>query len=103
MIAAVFDCTVYVQAALSRKGPAFACLSLVEAQHVTLYLSPDILDEVKRTLARPSLRRKYAKLTDENVAAFLENVEAITVITENPPPVFSLPRDPTDEPYVNLA
>ena len=103
MIAAVFDCTVYVQAALSRKGPAFACLSLVEAEHVTLYLSPEVFDEVKRTLAQPALRRRYARLTDENVALFLEHVEAITVITENPPSVFSLPRDPTDELYVNLA
>jgi len=47
MIAAVFDCTVFVQAALSRKGPAYACLSLVEAEHVTLYVSSDILDEVR--------------------------------------------------------
>lgn len=104
MIVAVFDCSVYVQAALSRKGPAFACLSLAEADHVVLYLSPEILDEVKRTLAQPVLRRKYSKLTDESVARFLDGIETITVMTTaNPSPVFSLPRDPTDEVYVNLA
>jgi len=35
MIAAVFDCVVFVHAVLSRKGPAFACLQLAEAEHVT--------------------------------------------------------------------
>jgi putative PIN family toxin of toxin-antitoxin system len=75
----------------------------VEAEHVTLYVCPEILDEVTRTLAQPALRRKYAKLTAETVTAFLADVEEITVITENPPSAFSLPRDPADEPYVNLA
>jgi predicted nucleic acid-binding protein len=59
MIAAVFDCVVYVQALLSRKGPAFACLSLAEAEHVTLYVSTEILDEIERALSHERLRRKY--------------------------------------------
>jgi hypothetical protein len=36
MIAAVFDCMVFLQAATNDQGPAFACLSLVEAGGVTL-------------------------------------------------------------------
>ena len=103
MIAAVFDCVVYVQAVLSSRGPAFACLSLAEEEHITLYVSPEILDEVKRSLASSSLRRKYSKITDESVETFLERVVAGASLTQNPPPVFSLRRDPKDEPYVNLA
>jgi putative PIN family toxin of toxin-antitoxin system len=103
MIAAVFDCVVHVQAALSRKGPAFACLQLAEAEFITLYLSPDILDEVGRALGYPALRQKYPKITDETVSHFLEHLEKISVITENPPAAFPLRRDPKDEPYVNLA
>jgi putative PIN family toxin of toxin-antitoxin system len=103
MISAVFDCVVYVQAALSRTGPAFACLSLAEAELVALYLSPEILNEVRRTLDQPTLRRKYKQLTDERVSRFLEYLETIAVITQDPPPIFSLRRDPKDEPYVNLA
>jgi hypothetical protein len=41
MIAAVFDCMVFLQAATSEQGPAFACLELVEANEVTLYLSSE--------------------------------------------------------------
>lgn len=102
-IPAVFDGVVYVQAVLSRRGPAFACLQLAEAEYVTLYLSADILDEIKRALGYPALRRRYPSITDETVSQFLEHLEKISVITPNPPAVFSLPRDPKDEPYVNLA
>jgi predicted nucleic acid-binding protein len=37
------------------------------------------------------------------VAQFFEYLEKIAVICENPPPIFSLRRDPKDEAYVNLA
>jgi putative PIN family toxin of toxin-antitoxin system len=103
MIAAVFDCVVYIQAVLSSRGPAFACLALAEEEHVSLYISPDILDEVKRSLASPSLRRKYSAITDESVETFLARVVAAATLTQNPPAIFSLRRDPKDEPYLNLA
>lgn len=103
MIAAVFDCMVYVQAALGSKGPAFACLSLAEQNRITLHLSPAILEEVKRTLDRPSLRRRYSKLTDERVERFLERIVIAGKPSDDPPHVFSLPRDPKDEPYLDLA
>jgi putative PIN family toxin of toxin-antitoxin system len=103
MIAAVFDCSVYVQAVLSRKGPAFACLQLAEAEHVTLYLSREILDEINRALGYPNLRRKFPTITDERVSQFLEHLEKISVIAQKPTEVFTLRRDPKDEPYVNLA
>ena len=47
MTAAVFDCMVFLQAATNDRGPAFACLSLVEAGHVALHVSPPILAEVR--------------------------------------------------------
>ena len=103
MISAVFDCVVYLQAVLSSKGPAFACLSLAEEEHVTLYFSPDILEEVKRSLGRPLLRNKYSQLTDASVTTFLERVVKLGTLTQNPPALFSLKRDQKDEPYLNLA
>lgn len=103
MIAAVFDCVIYVQAFLSRNGPAFACLQLAEAEFVRLYLSPIILDEIQRTLAKAALRNRFKHITDESVAGFLVLVEKFSVITPDPPAMFLLRRDPKDEPYVNLA
>ena len=103
MISAVFDCVVYVQAVLSSKGPAFACLSLAEEKHISLHFSPDILDELKRSLNSASLRKKAKRLTDKRVETFLERVVNAGTLAPNPPPAFSLKRDPKDEPYLNLA
>jgi putative PIN family toxin of toxin-antitoxin system len=103
MIAAVYDCVIYVQAALSRKGPAFACLSLAEAEHVRLCISPNILEEVKRTLDQPALRKRYVKITDESVAEFLDYLESISTISQDAPTLFVSSRDPKDERYINLA
>ena len=103
MIAAVFDCVVYVQAVLSSKGPAFACLSLADEKHINLYFSSDILDELKRSLHSPSLRKQSKRLTDGRVETFLERVVNAGTLAPNPPRVFSLKRDPNDEPYLNLA
>ena len=103
MVTTVFDCVVYVQAVLSNKGPAFACLSLAEAKHVSLHFSPDILDELQRSLNTPSLRKKAKRLTDERVKMFLKRVVNAGTLAPNPPAVYSLKRDPKDEPYLNLA
>ena len=56
MNAAVLDCMVYLQAATNDRGPAFACLALVETGEVTLYVSAAILAEVRDVLTRPKIR-----------------------------------------------
>lgn len=103
MIDAVFDCVVYVQAVLSNKGPAFACLSLAEQKQVQLHFSPDILDELQRCLSSRTLRKRANVLTDDRVQLFLERVVNAGTLSPNPPAAFSLKRDPKDEPYLNLA
>jgi predicted nucleic acid-binding protein len=57
-VRAVFDCMLFLQAATNEAGPAFACFQLVEAGEVSLYVSPEILAEVRDVLNRPSIRRK---------------------------------------------
>jgi predicted nucleic acid-binding protein len=51
---AVFDCMIFLQAAVTDRGPAFACFELVEAGEVTLYVSPLILSEVRDVLESAS-------------------------------------------------
>jgi putative PIN family toxin of toxin-antitoxin system len=99
----VFDCTVYVQAALSPRGPAFAALDLLERATFTLYISADVLAEVRDVLTRSKLRHKK-RMTEERVNAFLTRLEAkATFILGDIPRHFTYPRDPDDEPYINLA
>ncbi len=100
---AVFDCVIFLQAAISEASPAFACFRLVEEGRVVLCLSPDFLTEVREVLARPRLRAKFRRLTLERIDAFLANIQAKAVMADEVPRVISHPRDPDDEPYLNLA
>lgn len=103
MISAVFDGMVFLQAAGSRKGPAAACLALVEQQLVKLFVSGEILEEVRDILHRPGVRKGFPTLTDEIVDEFLDHVVDLAHAIEQVPVVFRLVRDPDDECYLNLA
>ncbi len=100
---AVFDCMIFVQAVLSESGPAFRCLSLVEQKRLRLILSPAIILELEDVLARPPLRSRFPILTDARVDTFIAKFNSIGVIVPDAPKIFTLPRDPDDEVYINLA
>ena len=99
----VFDCMVFLQGAACAEGPAAACLRLAETGHVELYLSAEVLNEVRDVLTRPKVRRKFPALTDETVTAFLTRVSRFARMIAEVPRVVSLPRDTKDEKYLDLA
>jgi putative PIN family toxin of toxin-antitoxin system len=99
----VFDCNVYLQAAVRQGGPAYACVEMAESGIFTLLVSAEVLSEVANVLSRPSVRQKFTALTDDNVHAYLRNVYAVAQLVHNIPTEFAFPRDPKDEPYINLA
>lgn len=67
MITAVFDCMVFLQAATNAQGSAYACLSLVEAGHVSLNASSPIIEEIRDVLTRPEIQARFPSLTIERV------------------------------------
>ena len=93
---------IYVQGAARTKNPANACFALVEKGFVRLYVSVETLAEVKDVLSRPPLRERFV-LTDEMVEAFLADIKNKAETVKNVPSVFTYPRDPKDEKYINLA
>jgi putative PIN family toxin of toxin-antitoxin system len=99
----VFDCSLFLQAATSERGPSFKCFQLVEQGHWTLLLSPRILAEIRDVLSRPILKARIPVLTDERVESFLRKFTTVAVVVPNPPSAFVLPRDRDDEPYTDLA
>jgi len=99
----VFDCMVFLQAAVSRRGPAFALLALVEAGGLELLVSAAILTELREVLLRPVVQKKFPLLTLAFVDAFLGQITRIGTMVEEIPREFRLDRDPDDEAYVNLA
>lgn len=100
---AVFDCMVYLQAAARPDGPARACLGLVQTGRAALAISPAIRAEVEDVLSRPKIRQKFKSLTPEAVAVFLDDLDRLATMIEQVESVTTLPRDPKDEPYLNLA
>src|SRR2546429_197606 len=100
---AVFDCMVFLQAVANPNGPAFKCVQLVESQQVTLVICLAILIELHDVLNRPQLRMKFKHLTADRVEQFIERVVAFSTTLPDSKRHVSLPRDPADEPYLNLA
>jgi putative PIN family toxin of toxin-antitoxin system len=102
-IRAVFDCMIFLQGAARRESAAGACLLLVELDAVGLYVSQEIMAEVRDVLARPRVRQRFPALTDQIAGRFLAALEERAVAVSEVPRVFQFDRDPKDEPYLNLA
>ncbi len=103
LVAAVFDCNVYLQAAAREKSVAAACLRLVEQGLVRLYVSDEVLAEVEDVLYRPEIITHFIALTDEVIEAFVLRLQKNAQMLRLVPGQFSYSRDPDDEPYINLA
>jgi putative PIN family toxin of toxin-antitoxin system len=103
VVGAVFDCNVLLLAAAREKSVASECLRLVENGLVQLYLSEDILIELEDVLTRPEIKKYFKTLTDEIVFAFLLKLRKTSSLISKIPKKFRYPRDPDDEPFINLA
>jgi predicted nucleic acid-binding protein len=89
-IRAVLDCMVFLQGAARRESASGACLLLVESDAIELYVSDEIMAEVRDVLARPRVRRKFPALTDEMVDRFIAKIEKRAVLISDVPRVFSI-------------
>jgi len=99
----VFDTMIFYQATAQTTGPAATLFRYLQDGRFTLFVSDETLDEVKDVLSRPKLRAKNPRITDEAVQATLKLVDQLAQRVTGIRGVFSLPRDPKDEPYLNLA
>lgn len=100
---AVFDTGIVLQAALNPAGPAGDALDQFDQGRVVLYVSPRLRSEWEDVLMRPSLRARNPRLTDAQVWAALQRLDERAVMVPNPPTYLVYPRDPNDEPVINLA
>ncbi len=98
----IFDCNIVWQAFFFAHGVAGKCKKLVDEGRITLVLSAVVLDEMREVMTRPEMLERYGA-TSEMVDAYLQNLKQISIALRSVPKVFSYPRDPDDEPYINLA
>ncbi len=99
----VFDCMVYLQATVNESGPAAALLRLVDNDEIALFVSHEVLAEVREVLARPKIRQRNPAITDERVDALLSRVADKATFLDDVRQHFTYARDPKDEKYLNLA
>ena len=99
----VVDCMVFVQAAANEKSPAARILDLLDEGKIVLYVSKLILAEARYVLNRSDVRARLHKLTDVAVEALFERLDQHATLIRQVPKRFVYPRDPKDEPYINLA
>jgi putative PIN family toxin of toxin-antitoxin system len=99
----VFDCNVFLQGVIKEKGPAVDCLELFERDEIELFISDEVLNEVRDVLSRPMLQKKFPLLTDERADRLVETLLRQATLIDPVPHKFSYSRDPRDEPYINLA
>ena len=102
-IRAVFDCNTLVQAIAFPDGPAAACLELVRAGILELFVSKSTLAELRRVLGYAPIREVAPHLTESRVEEFLAWLVFRGTFVRRVPRAFEYPRDPDDEPYIDLA
>jgi uncharacterized protein len=99
----VFDCMIYLQATISKSGPAAKLLRLVDSNALSLFVSTEILAEVHDVLSRPKIRERNPQLTEERVTAFIMRISDRATVIDDISSRFEYARDPKDEKYINLA
>jgi uncharacterized protein len=102
-IKVVVDCMIFLQATANEDSPAAAALDLVDAGEIKLYVSEPILEEVRKVLNRDEVRAALPQITDVRVEALFRRLDNKATTVRHVPTVFAFPRDPADEPYLNLA
>lgn len=102
-IRAVYDCVVFLQGAGKRTNAARKCLELVDAGVVQLCLSAAVIAEIDDVLHRPELLRKFTLLASGDSQTLLRTARSKSLLMTDVPKAFTLPRDPDDEPYIDLA
>lgn len=100
---AVLDTVVFVQALISGRGPAAACVERLREGRFVLLLSEATRAEARDVPLRPELCTRFKQLTPERVEAFFDEIDALAVLVPRPAHVFDLPRDVKDEPLIDLA
>jgi putative PIN family toxin of toxin-antitoxin system len=99
----VFDCVVFLQGLIKESGPAVTCIERFEQGRISLAISPKVLSELHDVLSRSSLRQSFPLLSDEKAERLIELLLLKGRLFRNVPRRFELPRDPDDEPNLNLA
>lgn len=99
----VFDCNTLIQAIAFDGGPSAACFRLAESGVFELFVSKSTVAELRRVLGCEEVLSISPNMTSTRISAFMERLLFRTTLVRRVNRTLQLPRDPDDEPYINLA
>lgn len=103
MIRAVLDANVFVSALIRPEGPPGKIfVELVERRAFAPIVSPPILEEVRKTLADPQVKR-YVRLTPQEAEAWVASVESVSETVDGRRAIAVVAADPKDDKYFAAA
>lgn len=102
-IKVIFDCNIIWQSFFFAGGVAAKCKKLADDEKVILFISSEILTEMREVMTRPEFLAKFETVTEAMVEKYLEQLAKKSVFIRSVPKSFALSRDPDDEAYINLA
>lgn len=100
---AVFDCNVLLQAISRKSGPAAATVRLIEQSRIYLIISKPIIREFRKIWTYPEIIERNPHVTASVVHDFVDFLLFRGTLFRDVPHVIDFPRDPKDEPYLDLA
>ena len=99
----VLDANVLVSALIRPKGPPGRIVErLLSGEDIGLVASPATLDELRRALRYPRVR-KYLPLTEDEAELWVDALQAIAIVVEGRPARAAIAADPADDIYLFAA
>ena len=95
MLKAVLDTNVLISALLSSDGIPNQLLRQAKLTY-QLFISREILEEVRDVLLKPKIQKKMS-LTEDKILAFLSTIQRVAIVVENPPLLPIIEDDPDDD------
>jgi uncharacterized protein len=102
VLRAVLDTNVIVSALIRPEGVPGRILALLLDAAFILVQSPALVDELRRTLRRPRVR-KYIDLSDDELEGRVAQLETLADSVEGKLPISAAVRDPDDVMFLAAA
>src|SRR4051794_14698604 len=99
----VFDCNVCIQSMAFDDGAAAQSIRLMDSGSIEVFVSRATLGELRRVSQYPEVLTISSHMTPVRLGALLTRLHYRAFLIKRVPKSFEFPRDPNDEPYLNLA
>jgi len=99
----VADTVIFLQSSINESNVASSFLRRVAAEDIEMWISRQVIAEIRDVLTRREIRAKNRRLSDEDLERFIQAIEANARLVDPMPSHVTYMLDPDDEHVLNLA